>query len=246
MKVSNRLMVAAVALASASISTQASAADWYVSASLLSSELDSVNTQSTSPVAGVTRSIDLEADDESGLQLSIGRTLLEQDNGNTLSLELSYADVDFDAENIAFMGRDFIAANGGSEGNFEFEALTLSAVYQFNFGDFKPFVGVGIGQADFAVDGRYGGSVGQGNQARPPFITGDDKATAVSFKLGLEYSLSENWGLFAQYDVIDVDEVQFSRTGGGPGGLPQQLKKATFRWIHLASVRGFASKVGFK
>jgi opacity protein-like surface antigen len=215
-----RPIVAAVAMAAACLpAVSAAQGDWYLSAFAQNSNLDTVNTISSSQVGGVNRRIDLDADDQTGFGLTLGRTIFTQGNGNKISLELSYNNTDFDAENIAFMGNDFLAADGRSEGSLETETILARAVYQFNLGAFRPYVGIGFGEADFEVDGRYGASVGQGFQARPPFITGGDSATAIELRAGLEYSVTESIGVFLEYTSTDVDDIQFSRLGGGPGGL---------------------------
>lgn len=211
--------------------------NWYVSAFVQNSSLDTVNTLSTSAVANVNRRIDLEADDETGFGVTFGRTLFTQSNGNSFSVELNYNSADFDAENIAFMGNDFIAKDGRSEGSFETETLLARATYKFNLGTFNPYLGLGFGETDFEVDGRYGGSVGQANQARPPFITGGDSATAIELRAGIEYTLNDSLGFFVEYTSTDVDDIQFTRRGGGPGGLAttSQQGELSFDSINLGA-----------
>ncbi len=211
---------------------------WYVTALLQTADLDTVNTQSSEAVGGVTRRIDLETDDESGFSFSVGRNIFVQDNGNALSLELNYNSTEFDAQNIAFMGNDFLADQGRSEGQFDVDTLLLRATYSFEFGRFSPFVGLGIGQTDFEVDGRYGGSVGQPNQARPPFVVGNDSATAVEVRAGVQYAINDNIAVLAEYTATDVDDIEFSRRGGGPGGLATTLQQGDLSYDSL--------NVGFK
>jgi len=215
-----RTLMAAVIASSCAIGA-ANAADgpWYVSAYLQNSDLDTVNTVSTAPVGGVDRRIDITTDEDTGYGLTIGRNVFTQDNGNTLSVELTYNTTEFDPENIAFMGNDFLTSEGRSEGSFETETILARAVYQFDLGSIQPYLGIGIGETDFSVDGRYGMSVGQPNQARPPFITGGDSATAIELRAGLEYSVTDSIGVYLEYTTTDVDDIDFTRLGGGPGGL---------------------------
>ncbi len=217
-------LIGAVMAASIS-SANAADANWYVSGFANNSDLDTVNTVSQSTVGGVARRIDIESDDDTQFGLTIGRKLLTQSNGNTLSVELSYNTGDYDVENIAFMGNDFLAGEGRSEGNVETDTILARAVYQFELGSINPYLGVGVGRTDLEVDGRYGGSVGQPNQARPPFITDGDSATAIELRAGLEYSLTESLGLFLEYTFTDVSDVTFTRRGGGPGGLATTIQE---------------------
>ena len=201
---------------------------WYVGVSVESADVDDINTESTAAVAGVVRRIDVESDSDTGFAVKVGKTLFTSENGNEFSLELSYASSDHDVENIAFMGNDFLASDGRSEGSIEIDTLLLRAVYQFDLGSVKPYVGLGIGEVDLTVDGRYAASVGSTGQAVPPFITGDDSATAVQYRLGVEYSISSNMGVFIEYTATDVDDIEFSRRGGGPGGLATTTQEGDF------------------
>ncbi len=215
-----RHLITCAAIAAACLpGVSAAENNWYVSIDLQNSDLDTVNTSSTNQVAGVTRRIDIETDSDTGFGLSVGRKIYSQENGNALSIELAYNNTEYDPENIAFMGNDFLTSEGRSEGSFETETLLLRAVYQFDLGRFNPYVGIGIGETDFEVDGRYGGSVGQPNQVQPPFITGSDSATAIELRAGVEYSITDAIGVYLEYTNTDVDDIEFTRLGGGPGGL---------------------------
>ena len=192
---------------------------WFVDLSINQTDLDTIETLSTSPVADVTRSIGIDTDDETGFGISIGRTIFEQNNGNKLSVELNYANSDHDLEDLRFMGNSFITAEGNSAGSVEIETILARLKYEFNAGNFKPYVGLGIGQSDLEVGIVYGGSVGTSVGTQPPFATGGDSATAIEARLGLEYTITDTIGVFAEYTTVEVDDIEFSRTGGGPGGL---------------------------
>jgi len=204
-----------------SLSTAAQAEDryWNVSTSINQADLSNVDTTSGSQPGGVTRVINIGTDDETGFGINVGRTLFTSSNGNALIAELSYENSDHDVENLQFMTNNFLASDGRSEGSAEIETILARLTYKFDIGNFNPYVGVGIGQSDLDVDVRYGMSVGQPAQARPPFAAGSDSATAIQLRVGMEYQISDSVGLFAEYSTTDVDDVTFSRTGGGPGGL---------------------------
>jgi len=230
--------IAALAIISAStLATMpfASAADnpWYVGISTNAAEISDVNSNSTAQVANVTRRLDIVSDDSTGLGIKAGRTLFTSTNGNKLSIELSYSNSDHDIENIAFMGNDFLASDGRSEGEVEIETVLARAVYQFELGKLNPYLGIGIGQTDFEIDGRYGMSVGQAQQASPPFATSGDSATAIEFRVGAEYSFSDQVGVFLEYSTTDVDDIEFDRRGGGPGGLATTTQSGDFDFDSL-------------
>lgn len=211
----------ALAISTMAFNSVASAADkpWYVGISINQADLDTIETVSTEQVAGVSRTIGIDSDDETGFGVTIGRTLFTQGNGNKLSVELNYANSDHDLEELRFMGNSFVTSEGASEGSVEIETILARVKYEFNVGKFKPYVGFGIGQSDLEVDIRYGGSVGSAPTTQPPFATGGDSATAIELRAGLEYEVSDSVGLFIEYSTTDVDDIEFSRTGGGPGGL---------------------------
>ncbi len=201
---------------------------WYAGISINSADLDDVNTSSTAPVAGVTRTIDLIGDSDEGFGIKFGRTVFQSSNGNKIDVEVSYSNSEHSAENIRFLGNDFLASEGRSEGSFDVDTTLIRATYQFNLGAIKPYLGFGIGQTSFDVDGRYGGSVGTAAGSQPPFANGDDDATAIQYRLGAEYSINDQFGLFLEYTATDVDDIRFSRTGGGPGGLATTTQEGDF------------------
>lgn len=227
-------IISAALISATSLVSTASAADnaWYVGISTNNAELSDVNT-SSEPLAGVTRRIDVVSDDSTGFGIKAGRTLFTSGNGNKLSVELSYSSTDHDIENIAFMDNDFLASDGRSEGEVEIDTVLARLVYKFELGKFNPYVGLGIGQSDFEIDGRYGMSVGQGPQARPPFSTGGDSATAIEYRVGAEYSFTDQLGVFLEYSTTDVSDIQFDRRGGGPGGLATTTQTGDFDFDSL-------------
>lgn len=200
---------------------------WYVGISVSDTDLSTVNSASTQPVADVTRTLDVNTDDDTGFGFHIGRTVLKTNNGK-LNLELSYSDSDHDIDTITFLGNDFIASDGTAEGSVDIETWLLRATYKFNLGAFNPYIGFGIGQSDFDIDARYGGSIGTTPGSQPPFALDDDSATAVEYRLGVEYDINERWGAFLQYSKTDVSSIEFSRTGGGPGGLATTEQSGDF------------------
>ncbi len=225
--------VALAVAASVSVSANAADTNWYVGLSANQADIDSVDTVSTAQVGGVSRLLNLDADDETGFGIKLGRNVLTQANGNTLSLELSYSNSDNDIENIQFMNNNFSSAAGTAEGSLEVETILARAVYKFDLGNFKPYVGIGIGESDLEVDARYGGSIGSAAQTQPPFASGSDSATALELRAGVEYSVTEQIGVFLEYTTTDVDDVQFSRLGGGPGGLATTTQEGDFEFDSL-------------
>ena len=212
----------------ASISTANADSGWYIGAKLNFVDGTDVDSTSTEPVAGVSRRLRVDGDSDTDLGIHIGKTIWKSKSGDSLSLELSYADSEQDISSITFMDNNFSASQGTAEGSFSFESILLSAIYKWNIGQVNPYVGLGVGSVDFDVDGRYGGSVGLGQQASPPFATSGDSATAINFRVGLEYNISKQFGLFAEYSKTDVDDIEFSRTGGGPGGLATTSQEGDF------------------
>jgi len=220
----------AVALSVLIFTNLASANDkpWYVGISANQADLDTVESLSTQQVAGVTRGIGFDTDDETGFGIIVGRNVLTHTNGNKLSVELSYANSDHDLEELRFMNNSFLVSAGAAEGSAEVETILARIKYEFNVGKFKPYVGFGIGQSDLDVDIRYGGSVGSAPQTQPPFANDGDSATAIELRAGLEYRVSDLVGLFVEYSTVDVDDIEFSRTGGGPGGLATTTQSGDF------------------
>ena len=208
------------------VTVPAQAGKWYVGAALSSIDVDSIDTSSTQAIAGVTRNLNIGSDSDTGINLKIGKTVLETSSG-ALDIELNYAQSDHDVENIQF--QNILFFNGAAEGELEADSLTLRAAYKFKTGTaFQPYVGVGLGLLDLSVDARYGGSIGTAPQSQPPFATGSDEALTVEFRVGTEFKFSDNWVAFAEYSYTNVDDVNFSRLGGGPGGLASTTQEGDF------------------
>lgn len=225
--INKKIVLPAAMIACAAISgvTQANSG-WYVGASLNAVDVDNVNTQSA-PVAGVARRLSLDTDSDTGLGLKLGKTVWENSAGHKLNVEVSYSSSEHDIENIQFMNNNFNAAAGRASGSVEVDALFLSAVYQFKLGAINPYVGLGIGQVDFSVDARYGMSVNAAS-GTPPFANNGDDATAIQYRIGAEYALNKKTGLFVEYSATSVDDIEFSRRGGGPGGLATTTQSGDF------------------
>lgn len=228
MKTKNSLIAASIA--TCVFSSVASAADkpWYLSISNNQADLSSVETQSTEQIAGVTRRIGIDTDDETGFGITIGRTILTQANGNKLSVELNYSNSDHDLEELRFMDNVFSESDGRAEGSLETETILARAKYQFELGSFKPYVGLGIGQTDLSVEALYGMSVGSAPTSLPPFASGSDSAIALELRAGIEYQINDTFGVFIEYTSTDVDDIEFSRRGGGPGGLATTTQSGDF------------------
>lgn len=199
---------------------------WYVGASLNAVDVDQIESSSTAPVAGVTRNLNVDSDSDVGIGIKIGRELLSTKAGS-LAVEISYSQTENDVDGIQFQQAIFV--DGAAEGEIEVESLLLRAAYTFNTGGaVKPYVGIGVGLVDLSVDARYGGSIGSPRGTQPPFATGSDDAFALEFRVGANYDLNTHWALFAEYSYTDVSDVNFSRLGGGPGGLTLTSQEADF------------------
>lgn len=221
------LLTMAIA-ASLSLSANAAETNWYLGISANQADLDSVDTVSTAQVGGVSRRLNLGTDEHVGFAIKLGRNVFTQTNGNTVSVELAYSNSDHKVENIQFMNNNFSTSAGMAEGSLEVETILARAVYKFDLGNIKPYLGIGIGESDLEVEARYGMSVGQGRETRPPFASGTDSATALELRAGVEYSISDQFGVFLEYSTTDVDDIQFSRLGGGPGGLATTTQEGDF------------------
>ena len=81
------------------------------------------------------------------------------------------------------------------------------------------YVGIGIGESELDADVRYGGSIGTPSGSQPPFAFGSDSTTAIEFRLGAEYSITKQLGVFLEYTDTTVDDITFPRIGLGPSGL---------------------------
>ncbi len=217
-------------LATTLAATNANAADnpWYIGANASQTDLDSIDTQSTAPVGGVTRRIGVDTDNETGFGITVGRTLFTSGNGNTISVELNYSNSEHDLENLRFMDNNFFANEGRSVGSAEVETVLARVKYQFALGSFKPYLGLGVGQSDLTPEARYGMSVNAEPGTQPPFVIGSDSATSIELRAGLGYQFNDNIEAFVEYTSNDVDDIEFSRRGGGPGGLATTTQSGDF------------------
>jgi len=221
-------ILAASIAAIISIPSVSLAADnpWYVGININAADVDDIESTSTAPVAGVNRSLDLDSDSDTGFGIKVGKTLFTSANGNEFSLELSYETIDTDIDGIVFQGNPFSADAGTAEGDVEVDTILLRAIYKFELGLVDPYVGFGIGSTDLEVDARYGGSIGSASQTQPPFASQGSSEFSFQFRVGAEYELSDNFGLFLEYTRTETDDVDFQRLGGGPGGLATTTQEA--------------------
>lgn len=192
---------------------------WYVGVNINSVDVDDIDSSSTAQIAGVTRNLELGSDSDTGFGIKVGKTLFTSANGNQLSLELSYETADADIEGIVFQGNQFSDSAGTAEGDIEVDTILLRAIYQFELGLVDPYIGFGIGSTDLEVDARYGGSIGSASQTQPPFASQGSSEFSYQFRVGAEYELNDNFGLFLEYTRTESDDIEFQRLGGGPGGL---------------------------
>ena len=219
-------IIAVIAVLASPLSLQAAENPWYVGVNISSVDLDDIDSQSTSPAAGVTRNLNIGTDSETGFGIKIGKTVHSSAAGE-LDIELNYAQSDHDVEAIDFLGIPF--TGDAAEGELEVESLLLRAAYKFSTGGVvKPYVGLGIGITDLSVDARYGGSIGSASQTAPPFATGSDNAFAIEARVGADWSVSDAISLFAEYSFADVSDIEFERLGGGPGGLAETTQESDF------------------
>ena len=200
--------------------------DWYLSGFIASVDTDSFDVNSDASVGGVVRSVDISSDEDFGYGLAIGRSLIETDSGSFF-IELGYQDSENDVEGINFNGNNFSDSAGTAAGDLSVETLSLTAIYRFNTGKFKPYLGFGIGYTDADLDIRYGGSV-NGPAGSPPFINDSDSAFSVQYRVGAEYSITDNIAILAEYRYLDADDINVNRTGGGPGGLATTSQEGDF------------------
>ena len=203
---------------------QAEDNSWYVGGSLNFADIDTLNSSSTTQVAGVTRNLGVDTDSDTAYGIKVGKTLFTTGAGHRFSLELSYSDLDTDVDNIIFQGNVFSDSAAG--GDVEVETILLRALYEFELGAVDPYIGFGIGSSDLEINAVYGGSAGTAPGTQPPFASEGSSEFAYQFRVGAEWSLSDDWGLFLEYTRTEVDDIEFSRLGGGPGGLAQTRQEA--------------------
>ena len=216
----NKLTLIATSIILASTSMSANAKNnWFSTSAISAVNIDGVNTSSTAPVGGVSRSLDIESDTDVGFGGEFGKTLFTSQNGNEFSLSVSYLSSENDIDSIAFQGNNFSSDVGTAAGSLELQSLILRGTYKFNLGGVNPYIGLGIGIADLEVDARYGGSVGTPSGSQPPFVNDSDSALALEARIGLEIPVSKRFSLLAEYSIVELDDINLDRLGGGPGGL---------------------------
>ena len=200
-------------------------AEWYVSGNISQIDLDSIDTESA-PLAGSTRRVDLDSDSDTGLGIAVGKKIADHSNGGLL-LELNYQQSSVDIDEITFNGRLFSSDIGTAAGEIDIQTFGLDLIYQFDNGYWKPYVGAGIGITDVDVDAIYGGSIGAA-PGTPPNINDSDSALSMRIRAGIEYAVSDAWGIFAEYQYQNVDDITVNRIGGGPGGLATTAQEGDF------------------
>jgi len=219
MKTIKKHMIAASCLSMLFAGATQAQSGLYVGINVGDSDLSGINTVSSEQVAGVSRTLDIDTDSDTSVGFKVGYTVLGDQDKNRFSIELYYQDSEHDVENVVFQGNNFDAGLGTAEGSLDIETILIRATYQFELGAIDPYVGIGIGESELDADVRYGGSIGTPSGSQPPFAFGSDSATAIEFRLGAEYSITKQLGVFLEYTYTTVDDITFSRIGGGPGGL---------------------------
>ncbi|MBU0724994.1 MAG: OmpA family protein [Alphaproteobacteria bacterium] len=119
--------------------------------------------------------------------------------GPRLELEFSYRVNDVDKVG---------GANGGGEARAG--ALMVNALYDFHFGGFKPYIGVGIGGASVKFDG-VGPVAGSS-------VNDSDIVLAYQGIAGVGYALSPQLDLFADYRYFATEDSSFNGPTGSVDG----------------------------
>ena len=193
----------------------------YVGVNVGNTDLTDLDTSSPETPAIASRTLDIDSDDDTSFGFKLGYNVLGDRDENRFNVELYYQNSEHDAESLNFNSGaiNFEDSAGNLEGDLEVETILLRATYEIELGAIDPYFGIGIGQSDLDVDVRYGGSVGSASGTQPPFASSSDDATAIEIRIGGEYSVSKNVGIYLEYSYLKVDDVTFSRTGNGPEGL---------------------------
>lgn len=199
---------------------------WYVSASYNFADTDSVRSTSGTSPGGATRAIGLELDDEDGFSIGIGRTVYQNDAGR-VNIEIVYEDLETDISNIIFNGTNFSSSAGRANGSTDISTFSIGANYELKLGKFTPYAGIAFGNTDVDISGNYGGSIGSPG-GTPPFLTGGDDVNSFIYKVGASYKITNNVDVFAEYKVTEADDIEFTRIGGGPGGLATTRQEGDF------------------
>ncbi|WP_084462401.1 OmpA family protein [Oceanibaculum pacificum] len=119
--------------------------------------------------------------------------------GPRLELEFSYRVNDVDQ-----------LGGGAGSGEGRAAALMLNALYDFNMGGFKPYLGVGIGGASVKYDG-VGPIAGSA-------INDSDIVLAYQGIAGVGYALTPQLDLFADYRYFATQDPEFSGPTGSVDG----------------------------
>jgi outer membrane protein len=96
----------------------------------------------------------------------------------------------------------------GKVGNTRHIPPTLSVQLHKPFGEFKPYVGLGLNWTIFWDEGTQGGRGGSKLEL--------DDSFGLAAQLGIDYAMSENWYLNAEVRWIDIDaDAKLNGTGIG-------------------------------
>lgn len=90
---------------------------------------------------------------------------------------------------------------------------TLSVQYHVPFGDFKPYVGVGVNWTIFFNEGTTGALAGVDLDL--------DDSFGIAAQLGVDYALGDRWYLNGELRWIDIDTK--ADVAGGPFGAGARL-----------------------
>ncbi|MEM1443366.1 MAG: outer membrane beta-barrel protein [Verrucomicrobiota bacterium] len=154
-------------------------------------------------------------DDELGLVNDTIPLLLELDDGYTVGGGVGVRTPflgGFRFELEGFFGENDVvggAINGNSgpfsnaTGSLETYGFQFNMVKEFDFGGFKPYIGGGIGFTEVSAEAvAYG----------PINFTDNDGAFAWQAIAGVEFPVSENVGIYVEYNYHSVGDVAFQRS----------------------------------
>ncbi|KUO54697.1 MAG: hypothetical protein APF82_08720 [Sphingomonadales bacterium BRH_c42] len=200
---------AALALATGMFSTVAHASEdgnWYVAASGTLSLLENSHTMIVNlPIPGGFVETDNDMNTGGGAQVAIGRRI-----GNArVEVEGGYADNKSKHYTAIVPPTGDIASEGGHKA---WRAMA-NTYYDFGSGDFRPYVGGGIGYAN--IKARFFAARAPFPNETPILIINDHKDEfAYQAMAGAAYQLSSRVALTAQYRWMSAGKVHFRDLSG--------------------------------
>ena len=197
-------LLSAMVLAGLQMATFSSAhADWYTETTLLQTNLDNTNLNSTG------RNVNIAVEDDTAFAGAIGYQY-EANSVGALRIEAEYLTTDNDVTGVNFNNNIFSGANVA--GSLETQSVFINAIQSFGAGAVQPYVGAGIGYTKVESDTAY-------NPTLSASINDSDSTFSYQFLAGLDIPFSERFTGFAEYRYVDVGDIDLDRRGGGPGGV---------------------------